>query len=260
MRTTFKSAFVVAAAAAAPLASAHSPYLLPNRFDVTQRDHVSVQASFTEDFFVPDVVMKASAFHVVGPDGTDTPLTPVYTQDLAVLDVATTERGTYRISTGIREGRLSKATIDGDEWRFLDEREPLPTGVRIYDIRSITHAEVYVTAGTPSDTALAPRGRGLEFEMLKHPNSLFAGDSTPVRVLFDGKPLAGELVTLQRARAGFESPPPPVELTTGVDGTVTLPLPAPGLYHAMLRYRFALPGDAAKAESHTYALTLEVTD
>jgi hypothetical protein len=29
-------------------ASAHSPYLLPNSFDLGNRDHVSVQASFTD--------------------------------------------------------------------------------------------------------------------------------------------------------------------------------------------------------------------
>src|SRR5262249_19819211 len=155
--------------------------------------------SFTENFFVPDVVMQAQVYHVVLPDGTEQPLEPVYTQDLAVLDVETKLPGTYRISTGVREGRLSKATIDGDEWVFLDERKGLPKDVRVYDIRSITRAEVYVTRGAPTETAVAARNDGLEFVLLDHPNSLFAGDRVRMRVLFKGEALAGQTLALQRA-------------------------------------------------------------
>lgn len=249
----------IALGAAFAPALAHSPYLLPNQFDVSQRDHVSVQASFTENFFVPDVVMKASAYHVVLPDGSDLRLEPVYTQDLAVLDVETKLPGTYRISTGIREGRLSKATIEGDDWVFLDEREPLPTGVRVYEIRSITRAEVYVTRGAPTETAVAARNDGLEFVLLDHPNSLFAGDRIRMRVLFRGKPLAGQAIAFQRA-ADFGAVSTPSEGTTDAEGLVTFDLPSAGLYHAMTRHRFALPGGDAEAESHTYAVTLEVTE
>jgi len=65
----------------ATVAVAHSPFLLPNHFDLGKRDHVSVQASFTEKFFVPDVVMKADDYHVVMPDGARVPIAPVYTKD-----------------------------------------------------------------------------------------------------------------------------------------------------------------------------------
>ena len=58
----------------APLALAHSPYWLPNEFDLSDRDHVSVQASFTEKFFLPDVAMKATNGNVVAPDGQSLPL------------------------------------------------------------------------------------------------------------------------------------------------------------------------------------------
>ncbi len=40
-------------------AQAHSPYLLPNLFDLGKRDHVTVRGSFTEEFFSPDVAMKS---------------------------------------------------------------------------------------------------------------------------------------------------------------------------------------------------------
>ena len=50
-------------------AQAHSPYLLPNLFDLGKRDHVTVQGSFTEEFFSPDVAMKSDDYHVVTPAG-----------------------------------------------------------------------------------------------------------------------------------------------------------------------------------------------
>src|SRR5262245_44458590 len=87
----------------------HSPYLLPNAFDLVDRKHVTVEASFTETFFVPDVAMKADDYHVIAPDGGKRSLTPVYTQDLAILEAPTPEPGTYRISTGQRAGRTAKA-------------------------------------------------------------------------------------------------------------------------------------------------------
>lgn len=250
----------VLATLAASAAFAHSPYLLPNFFDVMQRDHVSVQASFAEDFFVPDVVMKADDFHVVMPDGRREPLIPVYTRDVAVLDVGTTAPGTYRISSGIREGRVSKATVQDGQWQFFEGSEAPPAGARVYAIRSITTADAYVSRGSPTDAVLAPRGKGLEFQMLTHPNRLLGGGNARLRVLFEGRPLAGQQVSLQRAANDYGRTPPALEILSDGNGELVLPLAEPGLYHAMTRHRFALPGAEAKAESHTYAVTLEVTE
>lgn len=239
-------------------AGAHSPYLLPNAFDVSERDHVSVQASFTEKFFVPDVVMKATNWHVVSPDGKSTALTPVYTRDLTVLDVDTALPGTYRISTGVRDGRVAKGVIAGDEWKFLRQNDTPPAGAKVYDIKSITLAEVYVSRGTPSDVALAPTHQGLEFQMLAHPAKLLSGGTVRAKVLFNGKPVSGGTVTLQRAVTEAGDAPAEITAKSGADGVVELPIAKPGIYHAQLRHRFVVPGEAALAESHTYALTFDV--
>jgi hypothetical protein len=237
---------------------AHSPYLLPNQFDLSTRDHVSVQASLTERFFVPDIVLKATAWHVVGPDGVSAPLTPIYTKDVAILDVDTPHAGTYRISTGARDGRAAKATIEGNEWKSVREGAALPANSKVYDTVSTTLAEVYVTRGAASDKALAPTNKGLEFRMLTHPAKLLAGAETRIKVLFDGKPVKGQVATLQRAGAIDGDTPPEETASSGDDGVLTLRFAQAGLYHVQLRYRFVVPGAAAKAESHSYALTLDV--
>lgn len=245
----------------AGMAAAHSPYLLPNKFDLNKRDHVSVQASFTENYFIPDVVMKADDYHVVSPDGTRIAIAPIYTKDLAVLDVATAQDGTYRISTGNRAGRTGKAVLQADgKWQFFDEREGAPVGGKVHEIRSITRADVYVSRGTPNDNALAITHKGLEFEFLTHPNHLLAGAPAKLRVLYDGKPLSDQVITLQKAALEEGASTSPVEVRSATDGSVSLPFTAPGIYHLMARHRFALPASDGKAESHTYAVTLEVTE
>ncbi len=241
-------------------APAHSPYLLPNQFDVSERDHVSVQASFTEKFFIPDVAMKATGYHVTQPDGHDVALVPVYTKDLGVLDVETVQPGSYRISSGIREGRTAKATIADGEWKFLREGDIATAAGLVYDIKSITRAEVYVSRGTPTDAVLAPRNKGLEFQMLTHPNKLLAGGELRFKVLYDGRPLARQQVSLQRALSDNGDAPAAATAMSAADGAVSLRIIDPGIYHAMLRYRFTVPGTEARAESHTYALTLEATE
>ena len=246
--------------ACAGVAVAHSPYLLPNKFDLTKRDHVSVQASFTEDYFIPDVVMKADDFHVVMPDGARAAVAPIYTRDLAVLDVPTVLDGTYRISTGNRAGRTAKAALLADgKWQFFDEREGAPAGGKVHDIASITRADVYVSRGTPTDNALALTRKGLELEFLTHPNRLLAGTPARLRVLYDGKPLPDQVLTLRKAAEAGASASP-VEIRSAADGSVSVPFATPGIYHLMARLRFALPNSESKAESHTYAVTLEVTE
>src|SRR5262245_25395800 len=142
---------------------AHSPYLLPNAFDLVDRKHVTVEASFTETFFVPDVAMKADDYHVIAPDGSKRVLTPLYTQDLAIVEAPTPAAGTYRISTGQRSGRTSKAIYRDGDYEFVEPDKSPPSGSRVYDVKSITTADVFVTRGKPNDAALAPRNKGLEF-------------------------------------------------------------------------------------------------
>lgn len=241
-------------------AQAHSPYLLPNLFDVGKRDHVTVQGSFTEEFFEPDIAMKSDDYHVLTPAGSKQALTPVYTRDLAIVEAATKEEGTYRISTGKRRGRTAKAAwIEGD-WKFLSPKENKPAGAKTYDVTSITTADVYVTRGKPSQQALALRNTGLEYHALSHPNSLFVGQEMKFEVLFDGKPLAGHAVSVYAGQARYSDKKVVAEVTSDQAGRFSFKPEKPGVYLAMSRHRPTPPQESLQGVSYTYSVVIEATE
>jgi len=255
------AALVVATAiAGSEGAYAHSPYLLPNTFDASERKHVTVQGSFTETFFEPDVAMKADDYHVVGPEGAKVPLTPVYTKDLAILEALTATAGTYRISTGQRTGRVAKAALVNGEWEFLAPDKPAPAGAKVYDVQSITMSDVFVTRGAPNKTALAPRNSGLEFRPVTHPNSIFVGSAAEFEVLFDGRPLAGQTIDVHFGNERYSDKKMYAQVTTDQSGRFSVKPSQPGVYLAMTRYRLEPKSAGQPATSHTYSITFEATD
>jgi hypothetical protein len=234
--------------------------LLPNAFDATDRKLVTVQGSFTEEFFVPDVAMKSDDYHVIAPDGSKSPLKPIYTQDLTILEAPMGANGTYRISTGQRMGRMSKAMLVDGKWEFLDPEKPAPQKGKVFDIRSITMSDVFVSRGAPSDTALAPVKKGFEFRPLTHPNKLFVGSEARFEVLFEGRPLAKQPVAVHFGDERYSDKKIYAEAVTDAAGVFSVRLDKPGVYLAMSRYRVEPDAAGGTAASYTYSITFEATD
>jgi len=258
MRRSLSFAAFAIGATLAGAAQAHSPYLLPSAFDVSDRKVVTVQGSFTESFFSPEVVMKSDAWAVVGPDGTRTPLTATNLRELALVEVPTDKPGTYRITTGQRTGRTAKAVLVKGEWEFLEDPSKAPAGTTPVDMQSLTLADVYVTRGAPSATALAPAGKGLEFVAVTHPSSIFTGQDAKFTVLFDGKPVKGQEITLHAGDDRYaDTKTPPVTLTSDDQGRFTVKVARSGVYQLQARHRVAPTAADPVGHSYTYALTFE---
>ena len=243
--------FLGLAGALAPWAAqAHSPYLLPTVFDASDRKIVTVTGSFTESFFTPEVVMKSDAYAVIGPDGVRVPLTQTYLREVALVEATVEKPGTYRITTGQRGGRTAKAALVNGEWKFF-EGEKAPADA--IDMQSLTMADVYVTRGAPSDAALAPIGKGLEFKAITHPSKIVTGQDAVFEVLFDGKPLANQAITLQGADDRYAD-------TKAAARTVTSDAkgnPTGGGDKVKARHRVAPAAAGQPGQSFTYALTFE---
>jgi uncharacterized GH25 family protein len=256
LRNAALTSFIMALTAGNALA--HVPYVRPNVMDATARDHVTVEASFTEDVFAAEIVMRSDAWHVVGPNG-DTAITAVtYLRDLAVFEAATPVDGTYRISSGPRSGRMGQMykAADGD-WRMVGEEDgPAPAGAEIVPVQSITTADAYVTRGAPTPQALTPSGHGLEVVPLIQPADILAGEDLPLQLLFDGKPLAKTPIVVYREAGLYDGRKIETELTSDADGKVAIRVRDPGAYMTLVRYRTEAPaGSDIRFRSYSHSLT-----
>lgn len=238
---------------------AHSPYLKPNMFQPDpKRDHVTVEASFSEDDLRPDIGMAADKWHATAPDGSAVALTPAASlKDATYLEVPLTADGTWRISTGERMGRVAKAAVQGNNVRFLGpDDKPWPSET-VVDVQSVTRADVFITRGKPS--AVPAPENDLEIWPVSHPNDAYAGDPVRVRLLDSGKPVAGEHITIHGDEKIYqENVPAPLDLVSDANGEISFTPDHAGLYLLQARVRAPSQDNPAVWISRTATLTLEV--
>lgn len=248
---------------ASACAFAHTPYLAPNDFSPQPGATVALDAAFAEIFFVPEVAFDNSRFNVTGPDGSTITLDKVDVQKLrTVAEFALPKRdGTWRFSTGPRLGAQFRTwEINGKRESARDPAQKIPDGAKLIShFQSLTLAEAYVSAGAPNQAALKPRGQGLELVPIDHPNDLYVGEKFSFRILFDGKPLAGQTVEVNEAVWTSDRTPLVNNVTTDAEGKASVPLKTAGTWLALARHRAPAPANAAAPEySHSYTLTFNV--
>lgn len=249
------------------MAAAHMPYVLPSVFDAAARDRITLQASFTEDAFRPEIAMKDAPFEITGPDGETVRLAaPTLTTDQAIVEAALPADGVYRLSSGQRIGRLSKMYRTGQAWTPVGEGadggagggKTLPAGATPVDVRSTTLADAYVLRGKPGASgALAARGKALEIHPLGDPSSYAPGAAAAFEILYEGKPLAGESVTLFREAGFYDGRKQVATVNSDKAGKVTLTPSDAGRYLMLVRHRAATPGAADAYTSFTVTLAFE---
>ncbi len=248
---------MVTTAALATSAAAHMPYVLPSAFDAGTRSVIGIEASFGEDAFRAEVAMQDAPFEITAPDGSSTKLAaPVRVRDTTLAEAALPADGIYRVSSGQRLGRMGKMYRDGTAWKMVGEDGAPPAGATLVDVRSTTLADAYVLRGKPGTTAaLKPRGTALEIQPLADPTAYAPGTPIRVAILFHGKPLAGQSVTLFREAGFYDGRKQAGEMLSNEKGEVSLTPPDAGRYLLMTRYRPA----AAGPEGHlSYTTTLAI--
>lgn len=252
---TVVAALAVLATAGSALAD--SPYLRPNVFDASNMDHVTVEAGFTDDIFAGRVAMRSDHWNVFGPNG-EVPIPGVtYLSQISVFEAPTPTDGTYRISSGRREGRIAKMYRSATAgWRFVGEE----AGVTVaeadqVETQSITVADVYVTRGEAGEVPAA-RGTGVEVIPVTHPNEIVEGEDAVFQLLIDGQPRGGLPITVFREAGRYDGRLVEAEVVSGPDGRFTVKPSAPGAYLTLIRYRDEAPAGAATPyQSQSHALT-----
>ncbi|KAF1686641.1 cobalt ABC transporter substrate-bindng protein [Pseudoxanthomonas broegbernensis] len=243
---------------------AHTPYLAPSEFAPRAGSTVTLDASFAETFFVPEVAFDNGSFEVTGPDGARTvPDTVQVLKTRTVVEHRLVGAGTYRVGTGHRLGAVFRTwELDGKTQGSRDAAQPLPAGAKLLShFQSRTRAETYLTVGAPDRAALRPHGEGLELVPLTHPGDLYAGERFEFEVRFDGRPLADHKVEIVEAVWTSDRKPAEVSLLTDAQGRAAFNLDRPGTWVALVRHRAPAPAGAAAPEySHGYTLTFRVLE
>lgn len=235
------------------------PYVLPTLFDIGKADHVTVQAAFAEDIFIPEVAMRDAPFHLVGPGGKALPTGPVtHLRDLSMFEASVPADGTYRVTSGQRAGRKGKMFRQGEGWAMRGEGREPPAHAEQVDVQSMTLAEAYVTRGQPTEGALSPAGKALEIQPITHPNGISIGSDVRFVLLFDGKPLPQADITLFRAAGYYDGHKIAAQIKSDAAGRFTLRPADAGTYLILVRHRGAAPaGSETPYRSYTYTLTFD---
>lgn len=142
----------------------------------------------------------------LAPDGRKIPLKRI---SKTLFEFVSPEKGIYVISGNVHPGFVSKTT-KGYQMGPKSSFEQVLSCFR-YDLRGKT----YLCAGEPVEIPLKPVGDPLEIIAMENPLDLKRGSEFPVKVLFNGAPLANAEV--HATYAGFSDQPFTFAMTVKTD-------------------------------------------
>lgn len=255
------AAALAAAAAFSGAASAHMPYLYASGEISDKGGMVSLDSSYVETYFVPEVAFNGSTFEIITPTGEKKSPDRVEVWKARTLGEhkLDAQPGTYRFSTGLRAGAFFRTwEIDGKRQTSRDPNAKIPEDAKIIaDYQSMSMAETYLSVARPSETALTPRNQGLEIAPITNPTDLFVGEDFKFRILMNGEPLAQHDVSFTEAISLTGEKPQVFKLKTDENGAAAFRPDRPAHWVALVRKRIPAPAGAPVAEhGYTYTLTI----
>lgn len=246
------AAMVLAAVLLALPASAHDLWLVPER----QGGAVVIRVQTGESFPSSEVAVTADrvvGFHLVRPDGARLPLAGTVE---GKSFVARTEAADGIVEITVRPRVLTLKAEEFEKYlraegleRILAKRKARGLEARPNPERYSKYAKALL--GQASDR---PLGHALEIVALRQPK---AGEEIEVRLLFEGRPLAGARVAA--GTAGTQGHDYPVIAMTGLDGAARLRLDKPGAWFIRALHMIPRENDpGAVWESYFATLTFDV--
>lgn len=261
-----KLAFVLIAAALPLSAQAHRAWLLPAATVLSSENPwVTVDAAVSNDIFHMDwAPLRLDNLVVIAPDGSPvTPQNPHTGKYRSSFDLELTKKGTYRVAI-VNTGLTASYEQNGEHkrWRGAPDRfeQEIPkeaTNVQV--TQAAGRIETFITAGSPTEDALKPTGKGLELVPVTHPNDLFAGEAATFRLVLDGEPATGLDVVVIAGGMRYRSAQGDTTVKTDAKGEFIVTWPAAGMYwlEASLQDdKTSLP--QAKQRRASYVGTFEV--
>lgn len=217
-------------------AHAHKFWMLPSHTVVSEPQWITVDASISNEIFGFERAYPIDNVKVTGPDGQTIAIENAQRlNSRSVFDLRLEQEGSYRLAIA-QPGFFLMYEVDGERKRargndaekILRELPENASKVRLTE--SFNRLETFVTLGAPSTTALDTTGKGLEMEMVTHPNDLYAGETASWRLLIDGKPAKGLTVEIVPGGTRYRDSQMDWSVTSDKKGMVDITWPGAGRY------------------------------
>lgn len=217
---------------------AHPRWILPTDFTISgdEDQWISFDLTASHSVFDVDKGISAENVRIISPDGDQNYLRHFFTgHRRSVFDLQFEMDGTYKIYekrpvfyyTGYKTGnRETVKYIQGNkveiEGRIPDRARDIRT--EVLDMSTM----VYVTRNAPTDSALEPKGKGLEIVPITHPSDIVQGESVTVKMMLDGLPVAGVDVEITPAGTRYRDQRRSIILKTQGSGLIVFTPDQPG--------------------------------
>lgn len=222
--------FILSVAVAAP-SSAHMLWLNVNNYQPAAGETVYVEIGFGHKYPRDEVIKPGRMQQVcaVDADGQRFALEEIFP---SFYRFTPQKEGAYRILAALKPGFVSNTT----EGRKLGNRKTLSEVVSCFAFRMT--ATALITCGGKSGTQAGAGEEGLEILALKTPAELKAGESLPLKVLFQGKPLGDTELKATCARCDVDEEHPWVQQAkTDAEGLVRIEPTAKGPWGFIVSHR-----------------------
>ncbi|KGD60988.1 hypothetical protein T9A_01848 [Alcanivorax jadensis T9] len=235
MNITLKRIGMLSLLAMALPAQAHKLWLLPSHTSVSEPQWVTVDASISNEIFGVERAYPLDYLEVSDPDGqAATVENRLEGHRRSVFDVKLNKPGSYRIAVA-KPGYFLMYQVDGERKRargmdadkLLAQLPDNASDVTLSEVHN--RLETVVTLGAP--TAIAPTGKGMELEMLTHPNDLYAGETAQWRLLVDGEPASGVEMELVPGGTRYRDSQDNWTVTSDDNGMLSITWPQAGRYY-----------------------------
>lgn len=235
-------------------AGAHDFWLVPDAFRVTPAQDMVVRGQTSSAFPTSEsavTVDRVTSARVIGADGEET-ITALATQDRSLVlrhRPRTPGQKIVAVAVGWRHVKETADSFrkylvaEGAEaaLRRYEKAGTLPTAPIVR--RYAKYAKTAVEAGNGARAFDRLAAHPLEFVPLEDPNAVKAGGDVRFRLLFNGEPL--KAARLHAGRAPGNGPvAKDVDLMTGDDGTIVVPIAAAGLWNVRTIHVVPAPSGA----------------
>ena len=242
----------LAAFCASSQAHAHNFWLLVNNDTPKVGQPVQVEIGWGHKFPKDEQIKEGrlGAIRALGPDGREFPLKKL---SITQYEFVPPAKGAYLIAAQVAPDFLTK-TKDGFK---LQSKKGVPEAISCFRFDMAT--KTFINAGGQKQGFTGTANSSLEIMPLKDPQTQKKGATFPLRVMFQGKPLAGAEVKVTHDNWADPQKPFATVGKTDARGEIRVKLAQPGRWLIVTSHKTPYdPPDECDEHFYTASLTFRV--